>query len=240
MARVAIVTGGTRGIGAAISRRLTGQGCRVAAFFHANHAAAAAAREYLAMPAIRCDVTDFEACAQAVQAVEAALGPVDILVNNAGVTADAMLHKMTVQQWKSVLSADLDSVFNVTRQVIDGMRSRGFGRVVNISSVNAQKGQFGQTNYCAAKAGMLGFTKALALESANRGIAVNAVAPGYTDTEMLAAVPDAVMERILQQVPIGRLVTAEEIAACVAFLVSDEAGFITGSTISANGGLYMT
>jgi acetoacetyl-CoA reductase len=151
-----------------------------------------------------------------------------------------MLHKMTVQQWKSVLSADLDSVFNVTRQVIDGMRSRGFGRVVNISSVNAQKGQFGQTNYCAAKAGMLGFTKALALESANRGIAVNAVAPGYTDTEMLAAVPDAVMERILQQVPIGRLVTAEEIAACVAFLVSDEAGFITGSTISANGGLYMT
>jgi acetoacetyl-CoA reductase len=174
-----------------------------------------------------------------VAAVEAALGPVEILVNNAGVTADAMLHKMTVGQWRSVLGVDLDSLFNVTRPIIGGMRERGFGRIVNISSVNAQKGQLGQTNYCAAKAGILGFTRALALESAGHGVTVNAVAPGYTDTEMVAKVPKPALDRILQQVPIGRLVEADEVAACATFLASDEASFITGSILSANGGLYM-
>jgi acetoacetyl-CoA reductase len=239
MSRVAIVTGGTRGIGAAISRRLTREGRRVAAFYNGNDVAAAAARQYLAMPAIRCDVSNWEACVQAVKAVEAELGPVEILVNNAGVTADATLHKMTPEQWRHVISVDLDSLFNVTKQVIGGMRDRGFGRVINISSINGQKGQFGQTNYSAAKAGGIGFTRALALESAGRGVTVNAVAPGYTDTDMVSVVPKAAMDRILQQVPIGRLVEADEIAACVAFLAADEAGAITGSVLSANGGLYM-
>lgn len=239
MARIALVTGGTRGIGAAVSRRLKAHGTRVAAFFSGDVKAAAAAGEFLAMPAIRCDVSDFDACAQAVKQVESALGPIDVLINNAGVTRDVMLHKMTREQWREVLSIDLDSLFNVTRQVIGGMRDRGYGRIVNLSSINAQKGQLGQTNYCAAKAGILGFTRALALESANKGITVNAVAPGYTNTEMVAAMPQAVLEQIVRQIPIGALVQPDEVARCVAFLASEDAGFITGSVISANGGMYM-
>ncbi len=239
MARVAIVTGGTRGIGRASAIQLQRDGVRVAAFYAGDAKAAEEARAYLAMPAIRCDVGDFDACADAVRDVGSTLGPVDILVNNAGVVRDAMFHKMSVDQWRQVLSVDLTSLFNVTRNVIEGMRERGFGRIINISSVNAQKGQMGQTNYCAAKAGVLGFTRALALENASKGVTVNAIAPGYIDTDMVSGVPAPILERIVAQVPVGRLGRPEEIARCVSFLASDDAGFVTGSVVSANGGLYM-
>ncbi len=240
MSRVALVTGGTRGIGAAISRALAAEGHRVAASYHGNEEAARRFREETGIPAYRFDVGDFEACREAVARIEAELGPVDILVNNAGITRDVTFHRMTPEQWRAVIRTNLDSLFNVTRQVIEGMRARGWGRIVNISSINGQKGQFGQTNYSAAKAGVLGFTKALALENAGKGITVNAVAPGYIATDMVMAVREDVRQRIVAQIPVGRLGTPEEVARCVVFLVSEEAGFITGATLTVNGGQYMT
>jgi acetoacetyl-CoA reductase len=233
MTRIAIVTGGNQGIGQAIARQLTADGCRVAVIDLKPPTVAEPETAFFA-----ADVSDFAQTADAVSRIEAALGPVDILVNNAGITRDTTLHKMTPEQWDSVLRVDLYGVFNMSRQVIGGMRERGFGRIVSISSVNAQKGQFGQTNYCAAKAGIIGFTKALALESARKGVTVNAVAPGYTDTSMVAAVPADVLEAVKASIPVGRLGRPEEIARCVAFLASDNAGFITGSTVAINGGQY--
>jgi len=239
MHRTAIVTGGTKGIGRAICRQLKSDGVKVAALYVSSEADAEAARGEVDL-VTRCDVADFAQCEATVAEIERVLGPVDILVNNAGITRDATLHKMTFSQWDEVLRTDLYSVFNMTRQVIAGMRGRGFGRIVNIASINGQKGQFGQTNYCAAKAGVIGFTKALALETARKGITVNAIAPGYIDTAMVAAVPADVLHAIRDAIPVGRLGQPEEIARCVSFLVSDAAGFITGSTLSANGGQYMS
>ncbi|SDF92054.1 3-oxoacyl-[acyl-carrier-protein] reductase [Limimonas halophila] len=237
--RVALVSGGVRGLGAAMCRQLHARGFRVAAtHLHADEAAAAFARE-TDLPVYEWDVSDPDACAQGIRNVENDLGPVDVLVNNAGTNADRMFHKMTHAEWDKVIRVDLGSMFNMTHPVIAGMRERGYGRIVNVSSVNAQKGQMGQTNYCAAKAGVLGFTRALALESAAKGITVNAVAPGYADTRMVEAVPEKVMKQILGQVPVGRLAAPEEIARCVTFLAGEDAGFITGATLSANGGLYM-
>lgn len=238
--RVALVTGGTRGIGAAISVALKNAGYRVAANYGGNEEAARKFHEATGIPVFKFDVSDFESCRQGVARVEAEVGPIDILVNNAGITRDTTFHKMTPEQWRAVIATNLDSLFNVTRQVIEGMRARGFGRIVNISSVNGQKGQFGQTNYSAAKAGVLGFTKALAQENATKGITVNAVAPGYIGTEMVRAVPQDVLEtKILPQIPIGRLGEPEEVARCVLFLVAEDAGWITGSTVTVNGGQYM-
>jgi acetoacetyl-CoA reductase len=240
MERIAIVTGGTRGIGAAIARRLANDGYRVAAVFHGNVAAAEAFGKETGIRTFQWDVADFEACASGVAGVARDMGgPVDILVNNAGITRDAMLHKMTPVQWNEVIASDLTSCFNMCRAVIEPMRERSFGRIVNISSINAQKGQFGQTNYSAAKAGMIGFTKALALESAAKGITVNAVAPGYIATDMVAAMPEEVLKKIVAQVPAGRLGQPDEVARIVQFLVSEDAGYINGSTFSANGGQYM-
>ncbi|MFN3515386.1 MAG: acetoacetyl-CoA reductase [Phenylobacterium sp.] len=236
MGRVALVTGAGRGIGRAICERLAAEGHRVAGL---NVRTATDSRSDLAMPLVTCDVADREACARAVAQVEAQLGPVDILVNNAGVTRDAMLHKMEPDAWDTVLAVDLTGLYNVTRQVLPGMRERGYGRIVNIASVNGQKGQIGQTNYAAAKAGVLGFTKALALECARKGVTVNAVSPGYTDTEMVAAVPKTVLDEIIAQIPVGRLARPEEIARCAAFLAADESGFITGETLNVNGGQYL-
>ena len=240
MARTALVTGGTRGIGAAIATALKEAGHAVAANYHGNDEAARRFRDATGIPVFKFDVADYESSRHGVAAVEAELGPIDILVNNAGITRDTTFHKMTPDQWRAVIATNLDSLFNVTRQVIEGMRARGFGRIVNISSINGQKGQFGQSNYSAAKAGVLGFTKALALENAKKGITVNAVAPGYIATDMVMAVPEKVLkEVILPQIPVGRLGRPEEVARCVVFLVSEEAGFITGATITANGGQYM-
>jgi acetoacetyl-CoA reductase len=239
MGKVALVTGGTRGIGRAISAKLKADGFQVAAGYSRDEEKARACAAELGVMVVRGDVAVFADCAQAVRQVEAELGPVDVLVNNAGITRDVMLHRMTEAQWDEVLSVNLSSVFNMTRQVIEGMRERGFGRIVNISSINGQKGQLGQTNYSAAKAGMIGFTKALALENAKKGITVNAVAPGYIDTEMMSGVPTNVLEGIVASIPTGRLGMAEEIARCVAFLAEDEAGFITGSTLTVNGGQYI-
>ncbi len=237
MARVALVTGGTRGIGRAVSVALKAAGYSVAATYAGNAQAAEAFTNKTGVTAYQFDVGDFKACAAAVKTVEADLGPIDVLVNNAGITRDAALHKMTPEQWGDVIRTNLDGLFNMTRSVIEGMRKRGFGRIVNISSINGQKGQFGQTNYSAAKAGDIGFTKALALENAARGITVNAVAPGYIATEMVRAVPEEVLKsKILPLIPVGRLGEAEEIARCVVFLAADEAGFITGSTLTINGG----
>jgi acetoacetyl-CoA reductase len=240
MARVALVTGGTRGIGEAVSKALQDAGHSVAANYGGNDEAANAFKAATGIGVYKFDVGDFAACQAAVQQIESDLGPVDVLVNNAGITRDATLHRMTPEQWSAVLRTDLDSVFNVTRCVIEGMRARGFGRIINISSINGLKGQFGQSNYAAAKAGMIGFTKSLAQESAAKGITVNAVAPGYIGTEMVRAVPEDVLKtKILPLIPVGRLGEPEEVARCVAFLASDDAGFITGSTLSANGGQYM-
>ncbi len=238
MARIALVTGGTTGLGAATADALEEAGCRAIVTARTKTAAEAYTKDH-DRTCFGWDVSDFEACADGVAEIEDHIGPIDILVNNAGCTADAMLHKMTLDQWTNVLRTDLDSMFNMCRQVVGGMRERGFGRIINVASVNGQKGQFGQTNYCAAKAGVVGFTKALALESARKGITVNAIAPGYADTQMVAAVPDDVMAGILETVPVGRLAKPEEIARCVAFLASDGAGFITGATLSVNGGLYL-
>ncbi len=234
MTRIAVVTGGNQGIGQAIARKLKADGCRVAVIDLKPPATAEPEMAFVA-----ADVSDFSQAAAAVSQVEAAFGPVDILVNNAGITRDTTLHKMTQEQWDAVIKVDLYGVFNMSRQVIGGMRDRGFGRIISLSSVNAQKGQFGQTNYCAAKAGIIGFTKALALESARKGVTVNAVTPGYTDTSMVAAVPADVLEGIKGAIPVGRLGQPEEIARCVAFLASDDAGFITGSTFAVNGGQSM-
>ena len=240
MARVALVTGGTRGIGAAISVALKDAGCEVAATYGGNDEAATAFKERTGIPVYKWDVADFRACQDGIAKVEADLGPVDVLVNNAGITRDTTLHRMKPEQWSEVIRTNLDSLFNMTRGVIEGMRERGFGRIVNISSINGQKGQFGQSNYSAAKAGLIGFTKAVAQENAAKGITVNAVAPGYIGTEMVRAVPEDVLKsKILPLIPVGRLGEPEEVARCVVFLASDEAGFITGSTLSANGGQYM-
>jgi acetoacetyl-CoA reductase len=239
MARTALVTGGTRGIGRAIVARLKADGFNVAAGYSGNDEAAQATARELGVMVVKGNVGHFEDARRAVQEVEAELGPVEILVNNAGITRDGFFHKMTPEQWSDVIRVNMDSVFNMTRQVIEGMRERSFGRIVNISSINGQKGQVGQTNYSAAKAGMIGFTKALALETARKGITVNCVAPGYIGTEMVAAVPENVLQGIIANIPVGRLGEAEEIAACVAFLARDDASFITGITLAANGGQYV-
>ncbi|MDX3927548.1 MAG: beta-ketoacyl-ACP reductase [Shinella sp.] len=240
MSRVALVTGGTRGIGAAISIALKAAGYKVAANFAGNEEAADAFRAETGIPAYRWDVSNYEACVEGIARVEAEIGPIDILVNNAGITRDAMFHKMTPEQWGAVVNTNLTGLFNMTHPVWSGMRDRGFGRVINISSINGQKGQMGQVNYSAAKAGDLGFTKALALEGAAKGITVNAICPGYIGTEMVRAIPEKVLnERIIPQIPVGRLGEPEEIARCVVFLASDDAGFITGSTLSANGGQFV-
>ena len=241
MSRVAVVTGGSRGIGAAISKALKAAGYKVAATYAGNDEAANAFKKESGIPVYKWDVSNTEACAAGLKQVEADLGPVEVLINNAGITRDSAFHRMTTDQWHAVINTNLNSLFNMTRPVIEGMRARKFGRIINISSINGQKGQFGQTNYSAAKAGDLGFTKALAQESAKLGITVNAICPGYIATEMVMAVPQDVREKsIIPQIAVGRLGEAEEIARCVVFLASDDAGFITGSTLSANGGQYMT
>jgi acetoacetyl-CoA reductase len=240
MGRVALVTGGSRGIGAAISKALKAAGYTVAANYGGNDEAAQKFKSETGIPVYKWDVSSFEACSEGIKQVESDLGPVEVLVNNAGITRDAMLHRMKPEQWKQVIDTNLGSLFNMCRPVIEGMRARKFGRIVNISSINGQKGQMGQTNYSAAKAGDVGFTKALAQESAKAGITVNAICPGYINTEMVQAVPKDVLEKaILPLIPVGRLGEPEEIARCVVFLASDEAGFITGSTLTANGGQYM-
>jgi acetoacetyl-CoA reductase len=240
MARVALVTGGTRGIGAAISTALKAAGCNVAANYGGNDEAAQKFKAGTGISVFKWDVSDAGACRDGIAKVEQELGPVDILVNNAGITRDVPFHRMSDEQWRQVLSTNVDSLYNLTRPVWEGMRSRKWGRVINISSINGQKGQFGQVNYSAAKAGAIGFTKALAQEGAAVGITVNCICPGYIGTEMVRAVPEEVLKsKILPQIPVGRLGEPEEIARCVMFLAADDAGFITGSTISANGGQYM-
>jgi len=239
MGRTALVTGGTRGIGRAISARLKADGFNVAAGYSGNDEAARATAEELDIMVVKGNVGHFDDCRRAVDEVEERFGPIEVLVNNAGITRDGFFHKMAPEQWSQVISVNMDSLFNMTRQVIEGMRERNFGRIVNISSINGQKGQAGQTNYSAAKAGMIGFTKALAQENAKKGITVNCVAPGYINTEMMDSIPETVMASIVGGIPVARLGEAEEIAACVAFLARDDASFITGSTISANGGQYM-
>jgi acetoacetyl-CoA reductase len=240
MSRVALVTGGSRGIGAAISKALKAEGYSVAATYAGNDGKAAAFTEETGIKTYKWDVADYDACAAGIAQVVADLGPVEILVNNAGITRDAPFHKMTPQQWREVMDTNLSGVFNMSHPVWPGMRERKFGRIITISSINGQKGQFAQANYAAAKAGDIGFTKALAQEGARAGITVNVIAPGYINTEMMSTIPEKVMnEVILPQIPVGRLGEADEIARCVVFLASDQAGFITGSTISANGGQYM-
>ncbi|MDP1701525.1 MAG: beta-ketoacyl-ACP reductase [Aestuariivirga sp.] len=240
MGRVAVVTGGSRGIGAAISKALKAAGYKVAATYAGNDEAANAFKSETGIPVYKWDVSNTDACAAGLKQVEADLGPIEVLINNAGITRDSAFHRMTAEHWHAVINTNLNSLFNMTRPVIEGMRARKFGRIINISSINGQKGQFGQTNYSAAKAGDLGFTKALAQESAKLGITVNAICPGYIATEMVMAVPQDVREKsIIPQIAVGRLGEAEEIARCVVFLAADEAGFITGSTLSANGGQYM-
>jgi acetoacetyl-CoA reductase len=240
MARVALVTGGTRGIGEAICTALQAAGYKVAANYGGNVEAALKFKAATGIPVYKWDVSSFDACAAGVKEVEADLGPIEILVNNAGVARDSMFHRMKPEQWTTVINTNLNSLFNMCRQVIEGMRTRKFGRIINISSINGQKGQTGQTNYSASKAGELGFTKALALESARSGITVNAVCPGYIATEMVKAVPQEILDKnILPHIPLGRLGEPEEVARCVVFLAADDAGLITGSTISANGGQVM-
>jgi acetoacetyl-CoA reductase len=240
MARVALVTGGTRGIGAAISSALKAAGYAVAANYAGNEEAASAFSSSSGVPVFKWDVGDFDACKAGVAKVEAELGPVEVLVNNAGITRDTTLHRMTPEQWRAVMATNVDSLFNMTRAVIEGMRARKFGRIVNISSINGQKGQFGQSIYAAAKAAAIGFTKAVALEGAALGITCNAIAPGYIGTEMVRAVPEEVMtKKILPHIPVGRIGEVGEVARCVVFLAADDAGFITGSTLTANGGQYM-
>lgn len=239
MARVALVTGGTRGIGKAISARLKADGFKVAANYAGNSEAAEATAKELGISIYKWDVGDEAQCAEGIAKVVAELGPIDVLVNNAGITRDGQFHKMSSEKWRDVIRVDLDSLFYMTRPVIEGMRDRGFGRVINISSINGQKGQFGQVNYSAAKAGMIGFTKALAQESAAKGVTVNVVAPGYIDTDMVAAVPEDALKKIIATIPVGRLGKAEEIAAMVAFLASEQASFITGATMTVNGAQYI-
>lgn len=239
MSRVALVTGGTRGIGAAISTALKDAGYKVAANYGGNDEAATAFKAENSVDVYKWNVGDFDGCQKGIEQVEADLGPIDILVNNAGITRDTMLHKMTLEQWREVINVDLDSLFNMSRHVIDGMRDRNFGRIINITSINGQKGQMGQTNYSAAKAGIIGFTKALAQETARKGITVNVVAPGYVNTDMVAAVPKKVLEGIIATIPVGRLGEPEDIARGVVFLAADDAEFITGATLTINGAQYI-
>lgn len=240
MGRLCVVTGGTRGIGAAIARRLKSADYHVAAVYHGNASAAEAFQRETGISIYMWDVADYEACDAGMERVVRDFGaPVEVLVNNAGITRDVMLHKMSPSHWQDVIATDLTSCFNMCRVAINAMRQRCFGRIVNISSINGQKGQFGQTNYAAAKAGMLGFTRALALETSGKGITVNAVAPGYIETDMVGTMPHDVLARIESQIPVGRLGQPDEIARVVEFLVSDESGFITGATMAANGGQLM-
>jgi acetoacetyl-CoA reductase len=237
--RVAVVTGGTRGIGEAISIMLRDAGYKVAAGYGGDDVKAKQFAEATGIPAWKWDVGDFDACRAAVAEIEKALGPIDILVNNAGITRDATMHKMQQDHWADVIRTNLTSCFNMCNAVFDGMRARNFGRIVNIGSINGQAGQYGQVNYAAAKSGIHGFTKALAQEGASKGITVNAIAPGSIDTDMVRAVPPNVLEKIIARIPVGRLGNASEIARGVVFLVADEAGFVTGSTLSINGGQHM-
>jgi acetoacetyl-CoA reductase len=239
MARVALVTGGTRGIGAAISVELKNAGYKVAANYGGNDEAAQKFKTDTDIPVFKWDVGNAAACAAGIKDVEGALGPIDILVNNAGITRDAMLHKMTAEHWEEVIRVDLGSCFYMCRPLIDGMRERNFGRIINVSSINGQKGQMGQTNYSAAKAGIIGFTKALAQETAKKGITVNVICPGYIDTEMVLAVPPKVLEGIIATIPLGRLGKSGEIAKMACFLASDDAAFITGATMTVNGAQYI-
>jgi acetoacetyl-CoA reductase len=240
MGRVALVTGGTRGIGEAVCKALQAAGYQVAANYGGNDEAAQKFKVATDIPVYKWDVASYEACVAGIKQVEAHLGPIEILVNNAGIARDSMFHRMKPEQWLAGINTNLVSLFNMCRPVIEGMRARKFGRIINISSINGQKGQMGQTNYSASKAGELGFTKALAQESAKAGITVNAICPGYIATEMVKAVPKDVLETvILPQIPIGRLGEPDEVARCVLFLASDDAGLITGSTLSCNGGQVM-
>jgi acetoacetyl-CoA reductase len=241
MSRVALVTGGSRGIGAAISKALKEAGYKVAANYAGNDEAASKFKDETGIPVYKWSVADYDACKEGIAKVEGDLGPVEVLVNNAGITRDAMFHKMTPEQWKEVIDTNLSGLFNMAHPIFPGMRDRGFGRIINISSVNGQKGQAGQVNYSASKAGDIGFTRALAQEGAFKGVTVNAICPGYIGTEMVRAIPEKVLnERILPQIPVGRLGEPEEIARCVVFLASDDAGFLTGSTISPNGGQFFS
>lgn len=240
MARTALVTGGTRGIGAAISIGLRDAGYSVAANYAGNDEAASRFAQDTGIPVFKWSVADYEACAAGAAKVESAIGPIDILINNAGITRDGMFHRVTPEQWREVIDTNLSGVFNMTHPVWPGMRERGFGRVIIISSINGQKGQMGQVNYAASKAGELGFARALSLEGARAGITVNAICPGYIATDMVMAVPEKVRDSIIAQIPVGRLGETSEIARCVVFLASEEAGFITGATLAANGGQYMS
>lgn len=239
MARVAIVTGGTRGIGEAISVALRDMGMKVAANYAGNEERARQFTERTGIAAYKWDVADYDACQDGVRRVEADLGPVDVLVNNAGITRDGTMRKMGRAQWDEVIDVNLGGCFNMAKAVFDGMSGRKYGRIVNIGSINGQAGQYGQVNYAAAKSGIHGFTKALAQEGARFGVTVNAIAPGYIDTDMVAAVPEDVLGKIVAKIPVGRLGRAEEIARGVAFLVDENAGFVTGSTLSINGGQHM-
>ncbi len=239
MSKVALVTGGTRGIGEAISLALKNAGYTVVATYAGNDDAAKQFTEETGIKTCKFDVSDFDACQSAVQQVESDVGPIDVLVNNAGITRDGTMHRMSFEKWNAVIQTNLSSCFNMCRAVIEGMRERNFGRIVNIGSVNGQAGQYGQVNYAAAKSGIHGFTKALAQEGAAKGITVNAIAPGYIATEMVRAVPENVLEKIVATIPVGRLGEASEIARAVEFLVADDAGFVTGSTLSINGGQHM-
>ncbi len=241
MSRVALVTGGSRGIGAAISNALKDAGYSVAATYAGNDEKAAAFTAETGIKTYKWDVGDYDACTAGIAQVEADLGPVEVLVNNAGITRDAPFHKMSREQWQQVMDTNLNGIFNMTHPLWPGMRERKFGRVINISSINGQKGQFAQANYSAAKAGDIGFTKALAQEGARAGITVNAICPGYINTEMMSTIPEKVMnEVILPQIPVGRLGEAEEIARGVVFLAADDAGFVNGSTMTINGAQYLT
>ena len=240
MAKIAVVTGGTRGIGAAISMALKAKGYKVAANYAGNDERAKEFSESSGIPVYKFDVSDFSACETGIKRVEEDMGgKIEILVNNAGITRDGTLHRMEADSWQAVIDTNLGSCFNMSRLVIDGMRERSFGRIVNVGSINGQAGQYGQVNYAAAKSGIHGFTKALAQEGAAKGITVNAIAPGYVDTDMVRAVPENVLEKIIKGIPVGRLGRAEDIARTVVFLVADDASFITGSTISVNGGQHM-
>ncbi|MAM69491.1 MAG: beta-ketoacyl-ACP reductase [Rhodospirillaceae bacterium] len=239
MPRVAVVTGGTRGIGGMVSEQLAEKGYTVAAVYGGNDKAARRFNADTGIPVFNIDVSDFDACKNGIAEIEAQLGPVEILVNNAGITRDGTMHRMDQDDWQAVIDTNLGSCFNMSRSVIEGMRMRNFGRIVNIGSINGQAGQYGQVNYAAAKSGIHGFTKALAQEGAAQGITVNAIAPGYVDTDMVRAVPEDILEKIIQRIPMGRLGRGEDIARGVLFLVADEADFVTGSTLSINGGQHM-
>lgn len=240
MKKIALITGGTSGIGAAIAQELKAAGYTVAVTFHGDEERARSFSEKTKIPVFKWDVGDYDACVKGMEQVKSEIGDPDILVNNAGITKDRMMHKMSYEEWHDVLRTNLDSVFNITRQVITSMREKKFGRIVSISSINAQKGQLGQTNYCSAKAGIIGFTRALAQEVAKSNITVNAIAPGYIRTAMVGKMPEDVLNQIIAQIPVGRLGQPEEIARIVCFLVSDSSSFITGSVISANGGQYFS